>query len=184
VPQFGNPMPHCGLGLIRVTAPSPGTGYTLTMRVQNLPVTTLVLLSVVAVGAGAAVADDKSAVTSPAGDPVQWEEYVAENGPLAVLLWASWAPRNEGGGGSFDDLADAASSHGLKLVIVDVQEPLEDARKALEPSSHRWLHDRHGSLMKSFRVVRVPTVVVLTAEGEVAARLQPTANAIREWKPR
>jgi len=168
-----------------VTRGLGGTGYTLAMQVRRISVKALVLgVMVVVTGSAAWAADDIPTLTSPAGETVDWQEFVAERGPLAVVLWASWAPRADSVRESFGELADAARTQELTLVVIDVQESFDEAKKILGEGDFPWLHDRHGSVMKTLRVIRVPGVVVVTAAGDVAERLEPTPEALRQWSPR
>jgi hypothetical protein len=68
------------------------------------------------------------------------------------------------------------------LVVVSVQEDLDDARRGLEGTEAAWLHDRYGGLLKHYRVVTIPGLLIVAADGEVLARLAPTVEALRGWK--
>jgi len=117
----------------------------------------------------------------PDGTPVPWEKWVAKTAPVAVVVWSSWQPRAAGVLKNHAALERACSAKGLRLVFVDVVETLEAGRKALAGSGVTWLHDRHGSLLKRCRVVKVPSLVVIDRSGEVVARLEPTAEAVGAW---
>ncbi len=122
------------------------------------------------------------AVTAPDGSPVQWSRLLKQHGPVAVLFWASWAPRGQSTLASCGRLQEAARKRGLELLIVDVQESLPDARYALSNSGIPWVHDRYGRLLRRYRVLRIPRLLVMTQDGGVTARLEPRANAL-EGKP-
>lgn len=121
-------------------------------------------------------------VTTPEGSPLEWADWVEEQGTVAVLFWASWAP------GARDVIADvgglesAAATRNLGLVVVSVQEEQDEARQGLDGTNVAWLHDRYGSLLKHHRVVTIPMLVIIGRDGEVMARLDPTAQAVRAWK--
>jgi len=78
-------------------------------------------------------------------------------------------------------LSKACADAGLHLVVLDVQESLEDGRSALGGREVGWLHDRHGALLKKYRVIEVPSLLLVTAEGEQLAKLDATPEAVRVW---
>jgi hypothetical protein len=119
------------------------------------------------------------ALTDPAGRTVDWSEWIRANGPAAVLVWASWAPGAEAAIGGLGDLAEAARSQGLKLVVVDVHEELEAARRGLDRTGAAWLHDRHGSILKEYRLIRLPILVVVDPDGRAVATIDPSADTLR-----
>lgn len=121
-------------------------------------------------------------LTEPGGGSVRWSEWLAGNGPAAVLVWASWAPAASATVDDLDDLAAAAEAQHLELVVVAVQESVEEAGEVLGRTGKSWLHDRHGSILKEYRLIRVPTLVVIDADGGVLARLDPSAEALRAWR--
>ena len=131
-----------------------------------------------------AAAADPPLADGVSGAPVTWSEYVAKRGPLAVLVWASWAPESGTVLDRHSDIAAASREAGLKLVVLDVQETLEDGRSALAKREVAWLHDRHGALLKEYRVITSPSVLLVSSEGEALARLEPTAGAVRSWSKR
>ena len=114
-------------------------------------------------------------------EPVRWTEWRAPQGEVVLLVWASWAPRAGDAVAGIDRIDAAAAEHGLQLVVLVVQEPVEDARSGLAAYRGRWLHDRHGALLKELRVIKVPSLVVVDRRGEVAARLEPTTEALASW---
>lgn len=113
------------------------------------------------------------------GSSVRWAEWVAANGPAAVLVWASWAPAASAAVSSLPELAEAARGQGLKLVVVDVQEELDEARRGLERTGVAWLHDRHGAILKQYRVIQLPIVLVIDQDGRELARMPPSAGSLR-----
>jgi len=128
-------------------------------------------------GSSAGAAD--LALTDPAGNAVDWSKWTAANGPAAVLVWASWAP---GAGAAIDGLAElgeAARSQGLKLVVIDVHEELEAARRGLDRTGAPWLHDRHGTILKEYRLIRLPILVAVDQSGRAFATIEPSADSLR-----
>jgi hypothetical protein len=101
---------------------------------------------------------------------------------VAVLTWASWAPGADDVLRQSAALASACESKGLGFVVLDVQETLEEARSALSGLKQPWIHDRHGALLKEYRVIRVPSLLVLSADGRVLGKLEATAEALRAWE--
>lgn len=120
-------------------------------------------------------------VLAPDGTAIRWEVFLEERGPVAVLLWSSWTPGASTTLEALPAIDRACSRRGLSLVIVDVQEPLQDARRALG-EGEGWLHDRHGALLKLYRVIELPRLVIVAADGTLQARLDPTADAVTSWK--
>ena len=66
-------------------------------------------------------------------------------------------------------------------VVVDVQEDFEAAEKALSGRGFEWLHDRHGAILKEYRLIEVPILVIVDSEGRLEARLSPDPGAVAEW---
>jgi len=123
-------------------------------------------------------------VTRPDATPVRWGSWVERHAPVALLVWASWLPRANAVLGRVPALRAACRKRGLDLVVVDVGEPLEDAAAALGSRGVPWLHDRHGSVLKHYRLVNVPRIVMLGPGDRVLGRLEPTAAAVAAWRGR
>jgi hypothetical protein len=133
-------------------------------------------------GSSTAIAVDPPLADGVSGAPIVWSDVIGKRGPVAVLMWASWAPGAPAVIDSWDEIALASRESGLYPMIVDVQETLADARAALGPRGVPWIHDRHGALLKQHRVIRVPSILVVSVEGEAIARLDPTAEAVAGWR--
>lgn len=136
-----------------------------------------------AVAAFPILAADPPLVDGVSGAPMAWSDLVAKKGPVAVLAWASWAPTAREVLDRRQGLAEAAGERGLQFLVLVVQEPLEDGRQALAGTGLTWVHDRHGALLKSYRVIELPSIVVISRAGEVVGRLEPTPEAVRGWRP-
>jgi hypothetical protein len=100
---------------------------------------------------------------------------------VALLVWASWSPGAEQALSGREDLERACGAAGLTLMVLDVQETLEDGRKALAARDVAWIHDRHGALLKEYRIIEVPSLVLVGDDGSVLGRIDPTADAVRVW---
>jgi hypothetical protein len=124
----------------------------------------------------------EATVTTPDGRPVVWSEWVEANAPVALILWASWTPGAETTLEELPNLVSVAGERGLSVVVVSVQETREDARRGLDGIDVAWLHDRYGALLKQYRVVSIPMMLILPEGGRVAARIKPTAESLRLWK--
>ena len=131
--------------------------------------------------AGPLAAVDPPLADGISGAPIAWSDVVAKHGPVAVLVWASWAPGAEAVIDSWDLIVKECRESGLHPVIVVVQESLADGRAALGPGEIPWIHDRHGALLKQYRVIKVPSIVIVSTEGETLARLDPTVAAVAGW---
>lgn len=127
-----------------------------------------------------AAAEDPPLADGVSGAPISWTDWVGKRGPLAVLVWASWAPNSGAVMDRYDEIAEACASSKLHLVVLDVQESLEDGRAALGPRKVSWIHDRHGALLKQYRVITVPSIVLVSTDNQPFARLEPTAAAVLE----
>jgi len=150
--------------------------YTLPMRRVGVAFWLLTLI-----GLSVASAADPRLVDGVSGAPIAWTDWVAKRGPVAVLVWASWAPTAEATMDGHAGLSKACANAGLHLVVLDVQESLEDGRSALGGREVGWLHDRHGALLKKYRVIEVPSLLLVTADGEQLAKLDATPEAVRVW---
>ncbi len=125
-------------------------------------------------------ADDIHLVDSK-GEATRWLGWLETNGPTAALVWSSWAPDGSEALGIAPALAEAAGRKGLGFVIVDVQEEFEEAGHALAGRGMEWLHDRHGEILKQYRLIEVPILVIVDAEGRLEARLAPEPAALAAW---
>ena len=139
--------------------------------------------AVIALLAGPTAEAEDLTLADPSGNAVHWLEWIEANGPAAVLIWASWTPGADAAIDSLPDLTEAARAHGLKLVVVDVQEGADLAAPVLGRTAVPWLHDRHGAILKSYRLTRVPILIVVDRAGEVLGTLDPTLEALRGWAP-
>jgi hypothetical protein len=135
----------------------------------------IVLVSTVAATA------DPPLVDGVSGAPLAWSEWLPRKGPVALLVWASWAPESDRAVADFEKLDEACSKAGLNLVLLDVQEPLEDGRAALVSSGASWIHDRYGALLKQYRVFKIPSLLLLSADNTVLGRIESTPEAVRAW---
>ena len=133
-------------------------------------------------GSSAALAADPRLVDGVSGAPITWTDWVGKRGPVAVLVWASWAPTAEETMDAHAGLSKACADAGLHLVVLDVQESLEDGRAALADREIGWLHDRHGALLKKYRVIEVPSLLLVAADGEQLAKLEATMEAVSGWR--
>lgn len=118
------------------------------------------------------------------GAPVTWGEWLPRRAPVALLVWASWAPGADQALAAYETVERASAAAGFELVLLDVQEPLADGRAALGGRDVAWIHDRHGALLKLYRVIEVPSLVLLDGDGEVVGRIDATAEAMRDWASR
>ncbi len=130
------------------------------------------------------IAADPPLTDGVSGAPVTWSEWLQRRAPVAALVWASWAPGAEEAIASVGRLEQECERAGLEFVVLDVQESLADGRAALAGRDVEWIHDRHGALLKRHRVIVVPSLVMLEADGSVVDRLDPTAEAVRAWAAR
>jgi len=120
-------------------------------------------------------------VADPGGEPVTWSSWVEEHAPVAVILWASWTPGARETIDRLPEMAAAARSRNLDLVVVSLQEDIDEARRILGSVKVTWLHDRYGNLLKHYRVVRIPALLVIDRNGEASARLDPIPESINAW---
>jgi hypothetical protein len=121
-------------------------------------------------------------LAEPDGGAVRWSDWLAANGPAAILVWASWAPAADAAVDALDELAVASEAQRLALVVVAVQESAEAAGMVLGRTATPWLHDRHGAILKEYRLIRVPILVVVDSNGGVLAKLEPRPEALRTWR--
>lgn len=140
--------------------------------------------AVVALAAAGPCGAAELTLADPAGAAVRWSDWVEANGPAAVLVWASWAPGGDVAIAGLPELAEAARAQGLTLVVVDVQEEADVAAPVLNGQAVPWLHDRHGAILKSYRLTRLPILVVVDRAGRALGTLDPDPAALRGWAPR
>ena len=82
----------------------------------------------------------------------------------------------------YEELAEACADAGLHLVVLDVQETLEEGRAALGAYDIAWIHDRHGALLKLYRVIEVPSLLLVAADGSHLANIGASSDALRSWR--
>lgn len=144
-------------------------------RLPAFLMTTLIVASAISNAADPRVVDGVS------GAPVAWSDWLSRRGPVAILVWASWTPGAAAALSGYRGLEQACQEKGLHLILLDVQETLEDGRKALVNHHEGWLHDRHGMLLKQYRVISVPALLLVAADGQVLAKINATPEAVRAW---
>jgi thiol-disulfide isomerase/thioredoxin len=150
------------------------------VTVPRLSLVALVLVLATGVGPATPALGQEVTLSAPDGHQVGWTELVAERGPMAVLFWASWLPKADATLDRVDALAAAARERGLDFLVIAVQEPLDDARGPLGGIRVDWLHDRHGRLLKRYRVVSIPRLLIVDPNGEARASLEPDPTALRD----
>lgn len=138
---------------------------------------TALIITGYAVGSSAA----GPVVTTPDGRSIVWAEWLEENGPVAVMLWASWVPDAATALDSLETITEAAHKRDLEVILVVVQESLSEAKQALKDSDARWFHDRYGHLLKHNRVVSIPRLLVISGDGTVIEQLDVNPESIRAW---
>lgn len=150
-------------------------GYTLGVKA----IAPILLLSLFV--AGPVSAADPPLSHGVSGAPVSWSDWVAKRGPVAVVVWASWAPGADRVLADYEDIGKAAEKQALTLFLLDVQETLDNGRAALEQEDLTWLHDRHGALLKQYRVIRVPSILIVAADGSGRGIIDASADALTAW---
>jgi hypothetical protein len=98
-----------------------------------------------------------------------------------VLVWSSWAPDGPAALEAAPRLAGAASEIGLGFLVVDVQEGFEDASRALRGRGFRWYHDRHGGILKAYRLIEVPILMIVDGSGRLQSTMAPDPEALTAW---
>ncbi|MCM8800902.1 MAG: TlpA family protein disulfide reductase [Candidatus Omnitrophica bacterium] len=101
----------------------------------------------------------------------QWVDLASYKGKSAVLLlfWATWCPycRRELRvlKEKYDSIKDS-----LELLVIDIEESKERIRDFLKKNnlgSLRVLLDRDGSVAYAYRILGVPTYVLIDKEGNI-----------------
>jgi hypothetical protein len=140
----------------------------------------VVALAVVAGMAAIAIATEPVLLMDSKGNPVRWDDWLEVNGPAAVVVWSSWVPGGEAVKRQLPGILRDCERRRLSLIVIDVQEPIEAAIEALGQTVE-WLHDRHGAILKQYRVIELPAMIVVARDGSLMARLAPTAEALAGW---
>lgn len=158
----------------------PPTRYTPPMRITRLAGLWICILAASALSFAQTTAQPML-VRGDDGASIDWNQWLAEHGPCAVVLWASWLPGDERSVDRLTEIRRVAQEHGLTPVVVALQEPISASRKALASTDFDWLHDRHGTMLKHLLVYQIPTVVVIDTDGSVLARLTADPGALKHW---
>jgi hypothetical protein len=168
--------------MFQIAAPDRGgDGYTPAVERIGFRLRSSLVIAVLILAASGIAHAAEVTVLNPSGAPVGWQTWLDEHAPVAVILWASWVPEASATIHEMAALAGAARDRGLELVLISVQEDAEEVRLDLENSNIDWLNDRYGDLLKHYRVVKIPALLVIGEDGRVAARLDATAEALRAW---
>ncbi len=131
--------------------------------------------------AAAAAAVDGPTLATPDGGTIEWGTWLEAHGRSAVMVWASWTPQSAAALAALDQVAAACRDKGLALVVVAVQEPVEASRTGLAGRHVEWLHDRHGAFLKRYRLIRLPTLVIIDRDGTALAEIPVSAESVRRW---
>lgn len=137
------------------------------------------LAGALALSAAIAAAQEAPVLSRPEGGTVTWRDWLDQRGRSAVVLWASWTPGADAAVAELEALEQACRETGVALVVVAVQEPIGDSRAVLAPKAVTWLHDRHGAILKHYRLIRIPTLVVVGADGALERELPVSAAQLR-----
>jgi hypothetical protein len=143
----------------------------------------LALAVLMAAGAVVPAAESDLHFATTDGSPIRWQDWLDANAPVAVLVLASWVPEGGRTVDSVGSIATTARAEGLSFVIISVQEPFDDAKEMFQTAGVTWFHDRHGAILKEYRIIKLPRIVVVDSTGEVLAQLEPTEEALRSWNP-
>ncbi|MCP4897264.1 MAG: hypothetical protein GY906_09870 [bacterium] len=144
-----------------------------------LTVAMLVLVSIGASAQGPGVEALHVRVTDDSLVPL--DRWLADNGPAVILVWATWAPRSERALEALDEISRSCIERGFSLAVVDVQESFEDGRNALDDRTVPWAHDRHGLLLKHFRIIKIPTLLMLESDGTLLSQGEVVVDTIEKW---
>ncbi len=125
-----------------------------------------------------------SGIVASDSTPLNWEAWVSRHGPVALVVWASWLPSAKATLAALGPLRAACRKRGLFLAVADVSETLEQASVALAGVKVAWVHDRHESILKHYRLVRIPRLLILDRKNRVVARLDVSAAALEAWEKR
>ncbi len=142
---------------------------------------TVVLVAIIGLAGPSLGVAAGASPTTPDGVPVAWPDWVSANAPVAVLLWASWVPDADTALADLDRISAAARGRGLDLVVVAVQEPIAEATESIGDADVTWFHDRYGELLKQYRVVSIPVLLVLSNDGKVTERIAVTRASLQAW---
>jgi hypothetical protein len=138
------------------------------------------LSAVLVMAAGVGTAADLHLVTAD-GTPIRWQDWLADRETCAVLVWASWTPAADDSRIAVGAFVEAARARGLDLVVVAVQESFDDSHRALSRTPVTWLHDRHGTILKEYRLIEVPSLIIVGGDGSLRVRLEATPEALAAW---
>jgi len=153
-------------------------GYTDAV-IRRRPLTAI-LMMLVAGGTVVAAAQGPT-LLAPDGTATDWGAWLDSHGRSAVVVWASWAPQAATALAALEGLSAACRDAGLSLVVVAVQEPVEASRTALSDRHVAWLHDRHGAFLKRYRLIRLPTLVIVDRDGKMLSELPVSVESLRKW---
>jgi hypothetical protein len=155
--------------------------YTLSViRHMKLEMVLLLLVLLVGVQAEGQVLETLH-VRASDGESTPLDSWLAERGPAVLLIWATWAPRSEQSLVVLDELQAACAERDLALVVVDVQEPFEAGWDVFAGGDVPWVHDRHGVLLKHFRVIKIPRLLVISSDGDLVQQSAVSVDFVRNW---
>ncbi len=160
-------------------------GYTGRMKGCAAALIVCVLLSGgIHVAAAQAGTPAVTGIVASDSTPVRWSSWVARHGPVVLVVWASWLPRSDAALAQLGPLREACHTRGLSLAVADVSETFAHASAALRKVKISWIHDRHGSILKHYRLVRIPCLLILDRKGHLVATLDVSVTALERWEKR
>ncbi|MFZ5788525.1 MAG: TlpA family protein disulfide reductase [Acidobacteriota bacterium] len=117
-------------------------------------------------------------LTTISGQPIALRELFA-GGPVVLVLWNSWLPDSAEFGPQIVSAAAAARAAEARCVVVVFQDEPEAARGLPDGDAPVLVAlDRHGELLRRFKVTRAPAVLVVGADGAVRSRGGPGADEV------
>lgn len=159
-------------------------GYTLAVIHRSARLAFLVVGFLLIVSVLQAQSLEALHVSVAEGRSESFDSWLGANGPAVLMVWATWAPRADTALERLARIRRACEERDIALVLVDVQEPYEVGREALRQYGLPWIHDRHGQLLKHFRIIKIPRLLLVGAGGELISQADVSEDAVRSWEER
>lgn len=92
--------------------------------------------------------------------------------PVLLIFITTWCPTCRSEMPRYNSIHKKYSQHGLEVVNIDIEEPREKVSRFAEKYnvSYRVLLDEKGNVAETYKIVGIPSMVLIDKEGKVLSR--------------
>jgi len=148
---------------------------------------TVVILAMTAPGPGRSARGEPSPDRPPAGSAREWTDFTLEDAdgkpislgpligkrPVLLIFWATWCPNCKEEVPVVNRMHKEPAKHrNIQILALDYKESRKKVNAFIEANMVAFpvLLDRNGSVAKAYKVVGVPTYILIDRDGRIAFR--------------